>query len=80
MFTITATEFKNNFGEYLKKLENGDIILTKNGTPIAHISNIKSSPVSSLSGLLKGSISENYDKYDLKKDRLESKYGIEIDD
>lgn len=73
MLTITATEFKNNFGEYLKKLETGDIILTKNGTPIAHISNIKSSPVKALSGLLKGSISEDYNKYDLKKDRLEDK-------
>lgn len=34
---VKATEIKNNFGKYIKLLENEDIIVTKNGTPVARI-------------------------------------------
>ncbi len=34
---VKSTEIKNNFGKYLKLLEKEDIIVTKNGNPIAKI-------------------------------------------
>lgn len=34
---IKATEIKNNFGKYIKLLDKEDIIVTKNGTPVAKI-------------------------------------------
>ncbi len=35
---VKATEIKNNFGKYLKALDTGDVIVTKNGSPVARIS------------------------------------------
>lgn len=35
---VKATEIKNNFGKYLKQLEKEDILVTKNGSPVARIS------------------------------------------
>ena len=35
---VKATEIKNNFGKYLKQLDLGDVIVTKNGSPVARIS------------------------------------------
>lgn len=38
MLTITATEMQNNFGKYLNSIIQGqEIIITKNGTPVARI-------------------------------------------
>ena len=34
---VKSTEIKNNFGKYIKLLEKEDIIVTKNGTPVAKI-------------------------------------------
>ena len=34
---VKSTEIKNNFGRYLKLLAEEDIIVTKNGTPVARI-------------------------------------------
>ena len=34
---VKSTEIKNNFGKYTKLLEKEDIIVTKNGTPVAKI-------------------------------------------
>lgn len=34
---VKSTEIKNNFGKYTKLLENEDIIVTRNGTPVARI-------------------------------------------
>lgn len=35
---VKATDIKNNFGKYIKLLDKEDIIVTKNGTPVAKIS------------------------------------------
>ncbi len=35
---VKATEIKNSFGKYLKQLESEDIVVTKNGSPVAKIS------------------------------------------
>ena len=38
---VKATDIKNNFGKYLKLLDQEDIIVTRNGTPIAKITRHK---------------------------------------
>ena len=37
MCTITATEFKENFGKYLELGRKEDILVTKNGKPLVRI-------------------------------------------
>ncbi|MEW5783831.1 MAG: type II toxin-antitoxin system prevent-host-death family antitoxin [Bacillota bacterium] len=39
---IKATDMKNNFGKYLKLLDREDIIVTKNGTPVARLTKLDS--------------------------------------
>lgn len=78
---VSATDMKNNFGKYLEQLSNEDIIITKNGKPIAKLTSFKErSAVESLSGILKGKIPNNMTDKDLKKARIEAKYGITFDD
>lgn len=72
---VSATEFKNNFGKYLGMLLAEDIFITKNGKTIAKVSNPNVSAVDSLSGLLAGQLSQNYNKDDLRLERL-TKYEI----
>lgn len=68
---IPATEFKTNFGNYLKLVEKEDILITKNGKPIARISNPRTQAVDKLSGVLKGKVPDNLDRHSLKEERLE---------
>lgn len=42
MCTITATEFKTNFGKYLELSMKEDILITKNGKPFSTLSRAKS--------------------------------------
>ena len=37
--TVTATEFKKNLGKYLDMAIEEDVLITKNGKPIAKLSN-----------------------------------------
>jgi prevent-host-death family protein len=37
---ITATEFKENIGKYLAFVKSEDIIITKNGKPVAKLTDI----------------------------------------
>lgn len=67
---ISATEFKSNFGYYLKLVEKGDVFITKNGKTVARISNPRTSAVDKLSGILKGKIPENADRHWIKEARL----------
>lgn len=50
---ISATEFKSNFGYYLKLVEKEDVFITKNGKTVARISNPRTSAVDKLSGILR---------------------------
>lgn len=54
MMTITATEFKTNFGKYLKLVDKEDIFITRNGKTIAKVVNPNVSALSSLRGMLNG--------------------------
>ncbi len=73
---VTATEFKLNFGRYLKLVKEEDIYLTKNGKTIAKISNPNISAVDALTGILQGIVPDDYDRKDLRMERL-NKYAID---
>ncbi len=75
--TVTATEFKTHFGEYLDLLSQEDIFVTRNGKTVAKVVNPNVSAVESISGLLAGKLPDGYDSTDMRRERLE-KY--EIDD
>lgn len=68
---VPATEFKSNFGHYLKIVEKEDVFITKNGKTVARMSNPRTSAVDRLSGILKGRIPEDADRHQVKEARLE---------
>jgi len=67
---VTATEFKTNFGKYLDMLLSEDIFITRNGKTIAKMVNPNVSAVDSISGMLAGKLSNDFDIKELKEDRL----------
>lgn len=67
---IPATEFKSNFGYYLKLVEKEDVFITKNEKAVARMSNPRTSAVAKLSGILKDKIPENVDRNWIKEARL----------
>ena len=70
MLEITATEFKNNLGKYLGLVSSEDIWVTKNGKYIVRLVNPNVSSVDSISGLLKGKLPEDTDRYSIREERL----------
>lgn len=74
MLTITATEMQNNFGKYLNSVIQGqEMIITKNGTPVARIIpqyQAISYLTDSLTGILKEESLEQ-----VKEETLREKYG-----
>lgn len=52
--TITATEFKTNFGKYMKLVETEDIYITKNGKTIGVFSNPDIDPLKAMDGMFEG--------------------------
>ena len=73
--TVTATEFKTNFGRYIGMLTSEDIFITKNGKTVAKLINPHVSAVDSISGILAGKIPDDTDRHSLREDRL-AKYEI----
>ena len=67
--TITATEFKTNFGKYLELVAKEDIFITRNGKTIAKVVNPQVSAVDSIRGLLKG-VSSDMDADPIREERL----------
>jgi len=75
---ITATELKNNLGQYIKLADMEDIIITKNGRSVARLTNakdIKLIRLSSMRGILKEA---NITKEDIRAERL-AKYDEILD-
>ncbi len=68
---VTATKFKTHFGEYLNVLTDEDIFITKNGKTVAKVVNPNISATDSISGLLEGKISDDFDAKQLREERLE---------
>ena len=71
--TITATEFKTNFGKYLDYLEYEDLLITKNGRTIARVSREEPPVVEQMTGLL-GKRAVNINIKKIKEERLSEKY------
>lgn len=67
--TVTATEFKTNFGKYLDLIETEDIFITRNGKTIAKVVNPRISAVDSLRGILKD-VPYDIDMDSLREERL----------
>lgn len=75
MLEITATEFKTNFGKYLSLVSTEEIMVTKNGKNIVKLVNPNVSAVESISGILKGKVSEELNSKILREERI-SAYAI----
>ncbi len=71
MLEITATEFKVNFGHYLDLVPTEDIWITRNGKFVARLVNPNVSAVDSISGILKGKVSDDIDRHSLRTERME---------
>lgn len=70
MTTATATEIQNNFGKFLKMVQDGqEIVIMKNGTEIARLIS-KKQTVSFLSDSLLGVISSDIDEKAIKAERM----------
>ena len=70
MTTATATEIQNNFGKFLKMVQEGqEIVIMKNGTEIARLIS-KSQTVSFLSESLLGVLSSDVDEKAMKAERI----------
>ncbi len=67
---VTATEFKVNFGKYLRLLGTEDIFITKNGKTVAKVSNPNISAVDALSGILEGRLPPDYNAKAMREERL----------
>ena len=76
MIEVTATEFKLNLGHYLDYVSKEDIWITRNGKTVAKMINPNVSSVDSISGILKGKISEDIDRHSLQEERMD-RYAID---
>lgn len=76
MITATATEMKNNFGQYLDLIIKGnEVIVTKNGKEIGRFIP-KDAAVSYLTDALTGILKGNYDLKETKTKELREKYAV----
>jgi len=66
---VTSTDVQNNFGKYLELALGQEIVITKNGMPIARLLGMKET-VSFLSDRLVGIVPQDIDENDAKSERL----------
>ncbi|MBE6709642.1 MAG: type II toxin-antitoxin system Phd/YefM family antitoxin [Ruminococcaceae bacterium] len=70
MTTVTATELQNNFGKFLKMVQEGqEIVILKNGSEVARLIS-KKQTVSFLSDSLVGVLSSDIDEKKARAERL----------
>lgn len=74
--TITATEFKTNFGKYLNLSKDEDIYITKNGKIVGKYINTNTSPVDEISGILNGVLPKDFKAKDIDGLRAKNKYNL----
>lgn len=76
MTMATATEVQNNFGKYLQyAMENGDVIIMRNGKRVARIISEDAS-IGYLTDSLRGVLKKHYTDTDAREART-AKYGLE---
>lgn len=69
---ITATELKQNMGKYLSMARERDIYITRNGRPIARLTNPAPDRVAMLDSLVGIARAENVTLDDIRRERLEN--------
>lgn len=76
--TVTATEFKTNFGKYLDMVMTGtsSITITKNGKKVANVCRPEKTAVEMLSELMEKDVNADYDL--IKAKALGEKYEIDL--
>ena len=67
--SITATEFKNNFGKYLLLAAKEDIFITKNGKTIAKLTSPYQNKIDTVESLF-GSLPDTVNLDDVREERL----------
>ena len=67
---VNSTEIQDNFGKYLDLATGQEIVITKNGAPVARLLGMKET-VSFLSDRLVGIIPPDINEADIKRKRLE---------
>ncbi|KKM11030.1 prevent-host-death protein [Clostridiales bacterium PH28_bin88] len=70
MLQITATEFKKNLGKYLAIINKEDILITRNGIPVAQITIPKDDKVSLVNQLIGIIPDDGYTIEDARRERL----------
>jgi len=66
---VSSTEVQNNFGKYLDMAAGGEVIITKNGLPVARLLGANET-ASFLSDRLVGIVPEDVTLEDAKSERL----------
>ena len=67
---VNSTEIQNNFGKYLDLAASQEIVITRNGLPVARLLGMKET-VSFLTDRLVGIIPSDVDEDAIKRERLE---------
>ena len=74
MITTTATDIQNNFGKYLKAVQEGnEIIILKKGKEVARLIS-KDTGISFLTDSLTGILKKDYNEKDIRAERIAEKY------
>ena len=74
MITTTATYIQNNFGKYLKAVQEGnEIIILKKGKEVARLIS-KDTGISFLTDSLTGILKKDYNEKDIRAERIAEKY------
>jgi prevent-host-death family protein len=66
---VNSTEIQNNFGKYLELASNQEIVITRNGLPIARLIGVKNT-ISFLSDRLVGLVPSDVDEKSARDERL----------
>jgi prevent-host-death family protein len=66
---VKSTEIQNNFGRYLDIASGQEIVITKNGIPVARLLGMKNT-ISFLSDRLVGIIPDDVNEDEIKSERL----------
>lgn len=70
MLQISSTEFKRNLGKYLSIVGKDDIIITRNGIPVAQVSVPKDEKISLVSQITGIIPNDGYTIEDAKRERF----------
>ena len=69
MMIVKSTDIQNNFGKYLEIASEREVVITKNGLPVARLLGMKDT-ISFLSDRLVGVVPPNVNENEAKSERL----------